>query len=174
VRDGGRFGYDGRVHCPCGNDVPLDDCCGRFIRAGELPETAEQLMRARYTAYTMQEVDYIIATHVADGEGDVDRASTEKWAAESQWLGLEIVDTVAGGAGDDRGEVEFIARYRLQGTEAAHHERGRFQRVDGRWLYLDGEMVKPKPTVRATPKVGRNDPCPCGSGFKYKKCCGRG
>lgn len=28
------------------------------------------------------------------------------------------------------------------------------------------------PFVRSTPKVGRNDPCPCGSGKKYKKCCG--
>ena len=33
--------------------------------------------------------------------------------------------------------------------------------------------VKKKPVKRAAPKVGRNDPCPCGSGKKYKQCCGR-
>jgi len=160
------------VSCPCGNSLSLDECCGRFISGGELPETAEQLMRSRYSAYTIQNIDYILSTHQENPDDQVDRESTEKWAAESEWVGLEVVESVAGGAGDDEGIVEFIARYRLQGTDAAHHERARFGRADGRWQYVDGEMVKPKPVVRDTPKVGRNEPCPCGSGKKYKRCCG--
>jgi SEC-C motif-containing protein len=160
------------VPCPCGNTADLDDCCLPFIRGDAAPETAEQLMRSRYTAYTIQEIDYILSTHDPAVDEDVDRDATEQWAKDSEWLGLEIVSTEAGGAGDDTGRVEFIARYRLQGAEAKHHENSNFRRHDGRWVYVDGTMVRPKPVVRDAPKVGRNEPCPCGSGKKFKRCCG--
>ena len=83
-----------------------------------------------------------------------------------------MVRVEAGGKEDDRGVVEFIARYKQKGVEHRHHERSRFARgEDGRWMYLDGDTVKPPPVLRGE-KVGRNQPCPCGSGKKYKKCCG--
>ena len=82
--------------------------------------------------------------------------------------------TDAGGVDDDEGEVEFVARYRSGGSaEIEHHERATFKRWEGRWYYLDGDLVRPRPVVRSGPKVGRNDPCPCESGRKYKKCCGK-
>jgi SEC-C motif-containing protein len=68
--------------------------------------------------------------------------------------------------------VEFIAKYAIDGNDFKHHERATFRRIDGDWFYMDGDMVKPKPVVRDKPKVGRNEPCPCGSGKKYKKCHG--
>jgi len=116
-------------------------------------------------------VDYVLATHDPANAGDVDRDATTEWARQAQWDRLEIRDTRAGAAGDDEGEVEFVAHYRLKGAECRHHERSRFRRVDGRWYYLDGDMVKARPVVREQPKVGRNDPCPCGSARKYKRCC---
>ena len=131
-------------------------------------------MRSRYAAYTLQEIDYIVATHDPATVSEVDRDSTAQWAKEATWLGLEIVSTRDGGAGDDTGEVEFIARYRVEAGEAVHHERSSFRRIDGKWFYVTGDMVKAKPVVRAAPKVGRNEPCPCGSGAKYKKCHGAG
>jgi SEC-C motif-containing protein len=142
------------------------------VRGERRPETAEALMRSRYAAYTMEAVDYIVDSHHPDGRGEIDRDGAAQWAREAEWLGLEVVDTTAGGVGDERGEVEFIARYKMSGGEFAHHERATFQRVDGRWFYVDGEMVKAKPVVREAPRVGRNDPCPCGSGKKFKRCCG--
>jgi SEC-C motif domain protein len=160
------------VTCPCGAGPSLDVCCGPFIRGQTQPETAEQLMRSRYSAYTEQAIDYILGTHDPEVDDDVDRESTERWAAESEWLGLEIIDTKAGGAGEERGEVEFVARYRFQGADAEHHERATFRRIDGNWRYVNGEMVKPRPVVRDKPRVGRNELCPCGSGKKYKRCCG--
>jgi SEC-C motif-containing protein len=69
------------------------------------------------------------------------------------------------------GTVEFVARYRQGGKVFAHHEQASFRKADGRWLYVDG-TINPKPAQRFAAKVGRNDPCPCGSGQKYKKCCG--
>jgi SEC-C motif domain protein len=159
--------------CPCGSGAPYAACCGPAL-SGERPAaTAEALMRSRYTAYALQEVDYILSTHAPEGAEEVDREGVERWARESTWHGLQIVDRRAGGPDDDDGEVEFIASYDVKGAPAVHHERASFRRVDGRWLYVDGAMVKPKPVVRSAPKVGRNEPCPCGSGKKYKQCHGR-
>jgi SEC-C motif domain protein len=128
-------------------------------------------MRSRYTAYTRQVVDYIVTTHDPATREDVDRGETEKWAREADWQGLEVLSTEKGGEGDDEGTVEFKARFAQRGAVVVHHERSRFRRIDGRWFFVDGENVKPKP-VRAAPTAGRNDPCPCGSGKKYKKCHG--
>ena len=63
--------------------------------------------------------------------------------------------------------------YREKGVIHCHHEVGEFLRQDCRWYYVDGKLVPPETKKNEAPKVGRNDPCPCGSGKKYKKCCGR-
>ncbi len=128
-------------------------------------------MRSRYTAYATGDVDYILRTHVpAEGE-EVDREATEKFSRESEWKGLEIVATDKGGPDDEEGTVEFIARYRAGGADQVHHERAIFKKLDGRWMFVDGKQVKPAP-IRREAAPGRNDPCPCGSGKKYKRCHG--
>ncbi len=129
-------------------------------------------MRARYSAYEKGAVDFIINTHHPDSREDLSRDATEEWAKNSEWMGLEIVNTVAGGEADNNGTVEFIAKYR--GADRAivsHHELSSFEKVDGQWFFKDARMIN-NPQTRDSPKVGRNDPCPCGSGKKYKKCCG--
>jgi SEC-C motif-containing protein len=155
--------------CVCGLPDPTEACCGAIIAGRTRAETAEALMRSRYAAYALGEIDWILATH----EGRVDRASTEAWSKRSEWLGLEILSRHAGGPDDDEGEVEFVARFRVAGKEQRHHERARFRKRNGRWIYADGKEIKGQPQVRQAPATGRNDPCPCGSGKKYKKCCGR-
>ncbi len=151
--------------CPCGTGREVEACCGRFVRGGEKPATAEELMRSRYAAYALGEVPYVLATQDVP---DVDPDATARWARESEWKGLAILDTRAGGPGDAEGEVEFEARFRFDGEDRVHRERSRFRRRDGAWVYV-GQLA---PVARAAPRVGRNDPCPCGSGKKYKKCCG--
>ena len=102
----------------------------------------------------------------------VDRAAVERWARDSTWLGLTILARERGGAGDDDGIVEFEAAYRTSaGARIVHRERSLFRRREGRWFYVDGDVVKNAPAKRAE-APGRNDPCPCGSGKKYKRCCG--
>jgi SEC-C motif-containing protein len=79
---------------------------------------------------------------------------------------------VDGGSADETGEVEYVARFRYKGQNRIHHERSRFGRDNqGAWQVTGGQ-TNPKPEPRRVVKVGRNDPCPCGSGKKYKKCCG--
>jgi SEC-C motif-containing protein len=162
------------TNCLCGSGKDYAACCGPVI-AGAPAATAEALMRSRYTAYALGAVDHILATYTPAAARGVDRASTEKWSKESVWLGLEVVATDGGGPDDDEGTVEFVARYRekTEGPEVSHRERARFVRGgnDRRWLYAEGKVMGPPP-VRREPRPGRNDPCTCGSGKKYKKCHG--
>ncbi|SJZ84443.1 SEC-C motif-containing protein [Trichlorobacter thiogenes] len=157
--------------CPCGSTKTYSDCCEPIIKGTQPAETAEQLMRARYSAYTKTEMDFVFnSTDPSNREG-YDHEGTKAWAENSEWLGLEIIGTVRGGADDSNGEVEFIARFKENGTLREHHENALFKRKEGVWYFSDGVMVKPKPVT--VTKIGRNDPCTCGSGLKYKKCCGK-
>jgi len=157
--------------CPCGSTKDYSDCCEPIIK-GSLPaETAEQLMRARYSAYTKTEMDFIFSSTHPDGREGYDHDGTRAWAENSEWLGLEIIGSKKGSKDDATGEVEFIARFKENGALREHHENALFKKVEGVWHFSDGVMVKPKPIT--VTKVGRNDPCPCGSGQKYKKCCGK-
>lgn len=157
--------------CPCGSGTPYAVCCEPIITGSRAAATAEELMRARYTAHVKVQIDFIHASTHPEHRQGLDRESTQRWAENATWLGLEILDTALGGKDDQNGEVEFIARFRDQDEIRVHHERAQFQREEGGWYFTDGSMVRPQPLVAN--KIGRNDPCPCGSERKYKKCCGK-
>jgi SEC-C motif-containing protein len=128
-------------------------------------------MRARYTAYVKAEVDFLLSSLHPDGSSGVDRESTKAWAENADWHGLEVLGTTAGGEKDDNGEVEFVAKYSMQGEPQRHHERAMFKRHNGNWYFLDGTELHPSPVVGPRVRIGRNDECLCGSGTKFKKCC---
>jgi len=158
--------------CPCGTGRAYAECCEPVIKGVRPAETAETLMRSRYSAYVKVETDYIFeTTHPKHREG-YDHAGTKEWAESAEWQGLEIVSTTAGTAADTTGEVEFVARYAEKGEARAHHELALFKKEGATWFFTDGKSAGQKPIVRG-PKIGRNDPCSCGSGQKYKKCCGK-
>ncbi len=174
------------MNCPCGLDKSYEKCCGPFIEGKALPETAEQLMRSRYTAYTKVKIDYIKDTLAPESRKGFDLAGTREWAEKAKWKGLKIVATEKGGPSDDTGMVEFTATFEQNGEGLDHHEVSQFRKTEeGQWLFVDGEAhthkegkahhheetAKPVTMVRDQPKIGRNDPCSCGSGKKYKKCC---
>jgi SEC-C motif-containing protein len=158
--------------CPCQSGQDYDDCCGPIITGRRSAPTAEALMRSRYSAFVKGEVDHLHHSLHPDQRADHDPEATRQWAERSEWLKLEILDKQGGGEADDSGRVEFIATYRQKGATLNHHEIGEFQRVGGVWYYTDGKIVTPGTVRHEGPKTGRNDPCPCGSGKKYKKCCG--
>lgn len=157
------------TQCPCGSGHDFDACCGPYIAGDKPAPTAEALMRSRYSAYTMGNVAYLQST-LAEAVPDDEQLSEEEIKAVT-WQGLEIRATEGGGENDNTGTVEFVARYKAQGEQHVFHERSRFGREDGRWVYIDG-VINPKSAPVTSTKVGRNEPCPCGSGKKYKKCCG--
>jgi SEC-C motif domain protein len=155
--------------CPCGAGPAYAACCGPFLAGAPAP-TALALMRSRYTAYVRGEIDYVVATHAPATRADVDVPAATAWSRDTAWGGLEILATSAGGEKDEHGIVEFVVRGVTNGTPFAQRERSKFSRFDGRWCYVDGE-IRGVP-VRAAATPGRNDPCHCGSGKKYKRCHG--
>lgn len=160
------------MNCPCDSGRPLAECCGPII-AGERPaDTPEALMRARYTAYAQVAMDFLLTSIHPDHREDHDEDGVRRWAEQSEWHSLEVLATEAGGPDDETGRVEFACEYSLGDERRRHHEDALFERHDGDWYFVSGEPVTAKPFVRESPKVGRNDPCPCGSGRKYKRCCG--
>lgn len=157
--------------CPCGSGKNYDACCGPIIAGAPAP-TAEALMRSRYTAHVKHEIAHLGRTLSAEQRQTFDEAAARRWSNESEWLGLTINRTEGGGEKDDAGTVEFTARFKMNGEEHEHFEAALFGREDGQWVYT-GQLNGPGTTYRREqPKIGRNDPCPCGSGKKYKKCCG--
>lgn len=151
--------------CPCGQPFSYADCCGRYHHRQALPETAEQLMRSRYSAFALALADYLLATLHPARHGANEREALLNSFRNTRWEGLQIISTSAGCAGDTEGTVEFVAHFR-QGSQVGQlHERSRFLRVDQQWLYVDGDMLPAR-------LPGRNDPCWCGSGKKFKKCHG--
>ena len=157
--------------CPCGSGADFATCCGPLLGGAPAP-SPEALMRSRYTAFVKGDIDHIERTQAADTGDDFDRAGAEEMARSVTWTGLEILATSGGGETDDTGTVEFAAHLKRGAAAQVHHERASFRREGGRWLYVDG-VIGPKDPPRHAAKVGRNDPCPCGSGKKYKKCCGQ-
>jgi SEC-C motif domain protein len=131
--------------CPCGSDEPFGRCCLPLHLGERQAETAEQLMRARYSAYAVDDLDYIWQTwHPRT------RPEAVTPAARLTWTGLEILDTVDGRTGDESGEVEFRAHYResrrsgqsAPAVAGTLHERSRFAFRARRWFYLDGELFR--------------------------------
>ena len=160
--------------CPCKSGKTYGECCGPIISGAAKAETAEALMRARYTAYAVGEVAFLKTSATAAVQAEFDEETSKAWSRAAKWHGLEIIRTEGGQANDTTGVVEFRALY-SEGTELCnHHEVSKFVKEADGWKFEDGEFVGEKPIVREEPKIGRNDPCPCGSGKKYKKCCGKG
>jgi SEC-C motif-containing protein len=154
-------------NCPCCSGLTLADCCGPIID-GALAGSAEALMRSRYSAYVLGKLDHVQRTNAPEIGDDFNRAEAERTAQEVQWLGLDVL---AANETGDTGSVEFSIRFSRNGQELGQHELASFRRDDGRWLYVSG-VVGSKPAPRQVTKIGRNEPCPCHSGKKYKKCCG--
>ncbi len=156
--------------CPCGTGKNYNDCCEPFIKGAKKAPTAEALMRSRYTAFAVGELDHVERTHHASTRKELDMEGVKSWALNSEWLGLEILGTENGKEKDSTGKVEFKCKFIFNEAPQTHHELSTFEKVDGEWFFVDGVMRNA--TVRRTePKIGRNDPCSCGSGKKAKKCC---
>ena len=121
--------------CPCGLGDPYDACCGRLHRGEAFAATAEQLMRSRYSAFAVGDLDYLLTSwHPAT------RPTELALDDELRWVRLDVQAVQGGGFLDATGEVEFEARYRSGGQRGSLHERSRFVRHDGHWAYL-GEVT---------------------------------
>jgi SEC-C motif domain protein len=122
--------------CPCESGRTYAECCEPLHRGEAIAQTAEALMRSRYSAYVRSDRDYLLATwHASTRPATLDFSD----AATTRWLGLDVRRHEQHDA--DHATVEFIARYKIGGSPAVRlHEISRFVREGGRWFYVDGEF----------------------------------
>lgn len=121
--------------CPCGSGRFYGQCCRQY-HDGVSPESAQALMRSRYSAYALGLERYLLDTwHPATRPTSLGLSAK----AQVRWLGLKVLRCTDGGPGQDRGTVEFVARCKTGGRARRLHEVSRFVREDGRWFYLDGD-----------------------------------
>ncbi|TYA23005.1 YchJ family protein [Aggregatibacter actinomycetemcomitans] len=147
-------------YCPCHSHNTYGECCGRFHAYVQFPETTEQLMRSRYAAYVLKNVPYIVETTVPNQQKLLNVQAIQTWAENTQWLGLQILNTET--LTKVQSAVEFNAIFQGEEGEQAHHERSIFVKIDRRWYFVDPTV--PLPTMK--------QPCICDSGKKFKHCCG--
>ena len=144
--------------CPCQSGKDYAGCC-QPLHQGQPAATPEALMRSRFSAFALGLNDYLLSSW---------HHSTRPASLAPEpgvvWKGLQIVSASQQG---DTGTVHFRATCLERGRWSQLEEQSRFVREQGHWFYLDGDYQS---SELAT---GRNDPCPCGSGVKFKKCCGR-
>lgn len=165
------------MNCYCGNTIAFAECCEPYLLGSKRAETPEKLMRSRYTAYVTQNIAYLKSTLTPKDRATFREADTKEWS-KAEWQGLEVLSAKGN-------TVEFTAKYKMNGKEYEHHEVSTFKKIDNQWYFLEGDShvhedghghhhhhAPVAPIVRLEPKINRNDPCLCGSGKKYKKCCG--
>lgn len=109
-----------------------------YIIDHEKPRTPEQLMRSRYTAYVLLDIDYIEKTMKGPAAQNFNKEEALKWASQVTWLGLEIRYTHSK---KNQGRVEFIAEYQHQGIKDQLHEISEFRLEDDQWYYFDGRII---------------------------------
>jgi SEC-C motif-containing protein len=153
------------VNCPCGTGKLYTECCEPLIAGRKVANTPEALMRSRYCAYACGEMAYI--SHTMRPPAANHFPAEEKQQDQIKWIGLEIIKTVTQRS---KGWVEFKAHYTRHSMPHVLHEVSEFHLRAGIWYYVDGTHVTPTMITRSS--IGRNAFCLCGSGKKYKKCCG--
>ncbi len=133
------------------------------------PGSAKGLLEARYQAFVKGDIDFLVESHHPELRSQLDRNSIESWSRESNWKGLGIESEKIEG---EKTFITFSVKYERNYELINHREFAEFRKHDGKWFYFDSEFPKPETLKREVDKVGRNDPCSCGSGKKFKKCCG--
>ena len=149
------------ILCPCQSGKSYTDCCQPFHLHQMIPDSAEKLMRSRYTAYTQVNIPYIVETTVPAQQPLLDQQAMQLWGDETDWAGLKIISHQPF-VSKIHSWVEFKAFFNTENGIDAHHERSLFVLISGRWYFVD-------PTV---PLPSQKQPCVCGSGKKFKHCCG--
>jgi len=142
--------------CLCGNKKDFSACCEPIILQTRRAKTAEELMRSRYSAYATANGSYLVYSSAKENRYEQDAPLIEEFCHSVTWLKLDILEST-------EDIVEFKAYYKdAQGIQLLH-ERSHFTLEEGEWKYTEGKLFETK--------IQRNEPCPCGSGKKYKKCC---
>ncbi|MDI9819698.1 MULTISPECIES: YchJ family protein [unclassified Legionella] len=156
------------VNCPCDSQKSYLSCCEPFITGKQTPETPEALMRSRYTAYAMANIDYIKETMRHGALIGFQETEAKRWAKRVHWIKLHVLKSDI--KNSTTGYVEFEASFVDGSRLKSLHEKSRFMREEGQWYYVGGTHL---PTVSTEQMISRTINCPCGSQRKFKNCHGK-
>ncbi|WP_371185352.1 YchJ family protein [Thalassotalea maritima] len=154
--------------CPCGSNRPFSECCSPIIDGLLKPNHSEALMRSRYTAYVLGNAQYVADTYASSKQADNSVDDISDWMKQTKWLKLEVIATEEDNHATQQ-YVEFKAYYLHQSELCVMHEKSRFVIESEHWRYIDGDIIE----HNVIKKIGRNEDCPCLSGKKLKRCCGK-
>jgi SEC-C motif-containing protein len=129
--------------CPCGSSKLFMDCCAKYISGGKWPETAEKLMRSRYSAYVKNELEYIQSTMSDQALEDFSIESAKEWLSGLKWQGLQVLKAYSDPENPARAYVKFSAIYKSQGRRYEIRELSEFIKKDDRWFYVGGQEDEP-------------------------------
>lgn len=124
------------AQCPCGTALSYTACCGLYIDSGNIPNTAEALMRSRYSAYTQAKISYIKRTMFGKAMLHFNAGDAKRWARRVQWMGLNVINTFS--ENENKAFVEFRAIFKEGNALHTIHEVSEFHRMQGVWYYVDG------------------------------------
>lgn len=159
--------------CPCGSGKTFGACCQPVLLQKQPAATAEALMRSRFTAHVVRDYAHLHRSYAGTAKKPYDEKVAKESTYDLKWTRLVIhAHESAVNGNPDSATVDFSAYFLdNENNERALQENAAFQRTGGEWVYTRSLRNGPAPVVSTAPKVGRNDPCPCGSGKKYKHCC---
>ena len=124
------------MNCYCGTNKTYQNCCEVFHLNNGKTESAEQLMRSRYSAFVLANGDYLMATHHKSTRPIKEKKAIVKWAKSVQWIRLEVLETSEGTKDDIEGTVNFSAYFFENGKVDVIHEKSAFVKEDNSWYYL--------------------------------------
>lgn len=156
------------MQCYCTSDKDFLLCCSAFLAGTAQPQTPEELMRSRYTAFVLKDISYIEKTMKGKALQRADLQKTQAWLNQVVWKNLNVIKAEI--LTPTEGIVHFTAHYEENGMPQTLEEISEFKKIGSQWYYVKGKHPQSNlnsPTV----KIGRNDPCSCQSGKKYKHCC---
>jgi len=152
--------------CPCGSGQKFSACCQPILQQKKPAANAEQLMRSRFTAHVARDYAHL---HRSVLETSKEPYVEDPNAGGTNWTRL-VIHAHEPGPKPDFATVDFTAYFTEGDAERAFHEKAEFQKVEGTWFYTKALRQGTAPIRASKKEVGRNDPCPCGSGKKYKQC----
>lgn len=152
------------MNCLCDTGLDFANCCQPYITLTKPAPSPEALMRSRFTAYATKHYSYVLSTYAKETALDMSAEALANANDDTCWLRLELI---AHESDVETGMVQFKAYYQVGRRFFCMHERSRFSKQDGLWCYVDGDMLDGSGEL----KLGRNDPCICGSNKKFKRCC---
>jgi len=135
------------AQCPCCSAQIFSACCYPLLSGTQLAETAVQLMRSRYTAYSLADITYIQKTMSGPAAEGFDAAQAKQWAELVKWCGLTILDAGSQNKQAEEDQVEFAAKYVMNNLLHVLHERSQFKKINSQWFYFSGAITPHQPII---------------------------